>query len=91
MLLLMLTKIARCASTDPCPNDDAIVEAVRTADRSETWTLSQIPEYEQALIVTPMIKGISDVICGVPMPSKVPTISCRFTVHYSTHESYRVA
>lgn len=91
MLLLMLMGIARCASTNLCPNDEAIIEAVRTVDQSESWALSQIPEYEQALIVTPKIKGISDVICGDPIPAKVPMISCRFTIHYSTHDSYRVA
>ena len=91
MLLLMVIEIARCASTDLCPNDDAIMEAVRTANQSESWALSQTPEYEQALIVTPMIKGISDVICGDPIPAKVPTISCSFTIQYSTHDSYQVA
>lgn len=91
MLLVMLMGIARCASTDFCPNDNAIIAAVQSMNESESWALSQTPEYEQALIGTPLIKGISDVICGEPVPAKIPTISCRFTIHYATHDSYRVA
>ena len=91
MLLMMLLGISRCASPDLCPSDQAIVDAVRAHDADELWAFSQRPENEQALVVQQPIKGISDVLCSDRIPAEVPTITCRFTVHYSTYDSYQVA
>ena len=91
MLLQMTLGIARCASPDFCPDDQAILEAVRASDAEEAFALSQMPEYEQALIGTLPIKGISEVICGEENPAKVPTVNCKFTVHYLGYNSYQIA
>ena len=91
MLLMMLIGISRCASPELCPSDQAIMDAVRAYDAGELWAFSQQPENAQALVVQQPIKGISDVLCSDSIPAKVPTVTCRFTVHYWTYDAYHVA
>lgn len=90
-MLQVLISLVRCASLEMCPSDQAIMDAVKTIDETETFALAQTPGYEQALIVTAAITGVSDVLCGDPVPAQIPTVICRYTVHYRTHDSYQIA
>ena len=91
MLLALLTGIARCAATDLCPSDEAITKALKDVAADEVFALSQQPDYEQALIVSVPVKRISDVVCSDQLPAELPTITCKFTIHYLTYNSYSVA
>lgn len=95
MLALMVFGIARCASAEFCPDDKALISAVRSRDDSMVLAISAQAAEEDpgslTMVSSQRIMGVSDVICDEVQPGEFPTIMCKFTVRYWSTNSYLVA
>lgn len=95
MWALLLLGMTRCASADLCPDDKALISAVRERDEANVGKLLvQLYAEDPDAIYSAQperIKGISDVICSDALPGNLPTVTCKFTVRYWSRNSYQVA
>src|SRR5688500_13556468 len=95
VLVAFFLGISRCAAADLCPDDEALIAAVRRRDDATVAAISAQAAEENPESITfvhaERIKGISDVLCGEALPGDFPTITCKFTVRYWSRDAYHVA
>ena len=94
MLAALFLGISRCVSADMCPDDAALIAAVRRRDDAFVAAASAQLAEENPNNVTSFygerIKGVSHVICGEALPATLPMVTCKFTIRYSSRTAIRL-
>ncbi len=88
--MLMASDVARCADTDRCPGDAALVAALH--DFENRLIIDMMREDPFILDPSfPKILGIRDVHCGKPVDKEKPdTIRCVFTIIHPGSTEYEI-
>lgn len=91
--LLLLASVTRCAVPALCPTDAELVRAVGGSDAEGAQALAdQAAESGDLVLVhAERIRRVSDTVCGEALPGDGLTITCKFTVKYSSRNAYQVA